>query len=141
MKRILFSIIIILSSAWQLKAQEDHLRIIARQYADSVVLRWAPLNPVEWAQMNRFGYRLERFEFNENTTKNSKPKQLGPDSIRPYSLDKWKAAFPANHPWAPIAVQALFGKQFNTTMAGASSNIAQSQVAMLRYSFSLLMAD
>ena len=141
MKRILISLILLVFVTVQLQAQSEHLRIIARQYADSVVLRWAPLNAVEWAQMNRYGYRLERFEFNENTTKNSKPKQLGPDSIRPYSLDKWKAAFPANHPWAPIAVQALYGKQFNTTMAGASSIKAQSQEAMLRYSFSLLMAD
>ena len=141
MKRILIFVLLLVAATSQLCAQSEHLRIIARQHADSVVLRWAPLNAAEWAQMNRYGYRLERFEFNENTTKNSKPKQLGPDSIRPYSLDKWKATFPANHPWAPVALQALYGKQFNTSMAGASSIKEQAQEAMLRYSFSLLMAD
>jgi fibronectin type 3 domain-containing protein len=141
MKRIAICLLIMISSALQMHAQGEHMRIIARQYADSVVLRWAPLNSVEWAQMNRYGYRLERIDFNENTTKNVKPKQLGPDSIRPYSLEKWKATFPDDHPWAPVAVQALFGKQFNTTMEGASSIKAQSQEALLRYSFALLMAD
>jgi len=141
MNRIIFSLLALIAFASNAQSQNERIRLIARQYADSVVLRWAPLNAVEWAQMNRYGYKLERFEINDNSTKNIKPKQLGPDSIRPYSLDKWKASFPANHPWAPAAVQALYGKQFNTSMEGASSIKAQSQEAMLRYSFALLMAD
>jgi hypothetical protein len=141
MNRIIFSLLALIAFASNAQSQNERIRLIARQYADSVVLRWAPLNAVEWAQMNRYGYKLERFEINDNSTKNIKPKQLGPDSIRPYSLDKWKAYFPANHPWAPVAVQALYGKQFNTSMEGASSIKAQSQEAMLRYSFALLMAD
>jgi hypothetical protein len=143
MNRYITIVLLLFACLKQTHAQEDRIRLIARQYADSVVLRWAPLNAAEWAQMNRYGYRLERFDIMESSGKNIQPKQLGPDTIRPYSMEKWKASFPKEHPYAPVAVQALYGKQFNASPTGSevAAIKAQSQEIMLRYSFSLLMAD
>lgn len=127
-----------------INAQDDeHFTILAKHYKDSIVVRWAPLNAAEWAQMNRYGYRLERFEIDENTKGNVTPKRLSPDTLRPYSIEKWKASFSKDHPYAPVAVQALYGKQFSTNSfnSDVASIKAQSQEIMLRYSFSLLMAD
>ncbi len=141
MKRIL--LILLAFSGSILNAQDDRITILAKHYKDSVVIRWAPLNAAEWAQMNEYGYRLERFDIDENTKKNAQPKRLSPDTLRPYSLEKWKASFAKDHPYAPVAVQALYGKQFNTNSfsSDVASIKAQSQEIMLRYSFSLLMAD
>jgi hypothetical protein len=140
--KILFVIFFGLFLAHSAFSQDEKIKMKARHYKDSVVLRWAPLNPLEWAQMNRYGYRIERYEINETTKGKINPKKLGPDTLKPLSLETWKSTFPIDHPYAPIAVQALYGKNFEVSSSSEVDQLkAKSQEALLRHSFALLMAD
>jgi len=149
MRNILIPIALLLLS-FSLKAQTDSSKItqtgigiICRNQADSVVLRWGPTNHVRWSRLNRYGYKLERFVLEKESKGKTKPERLGPDTLRPWPLDEWKQRFPANHPYAPVVVQALYGKTFSTTQfqSDVGSIRDKSQEGELRYSFALLMAD
>jgi hypothetical protein len=72
--KILFVIFFGLFLVHSAFSQDEKIKMKARHYKDSVVLRWAPLNPLEWAQMNRYGYRIERYEINETTKGKINPK-------------------------------------------------------------------
>ncbi|MFM7814389.1 MAG: hypothetical protein ACKO66_07720 [Flavobacteriales bacterium] len=143
MTRLSILLCMLIFSAVQSWGQDERIRLIGRQYQDSVVLRWAPLNAAEWQQHNRYGYRLERFVIDENTRTKVVPQQVGADSIRPLPLEKWKSTFPKEHLYAPVAVQALYGQQFSSGVknSGMSDIRSKAQEDMMRYSFSLLMAD
>lgn len=149
MRNILILIALLLVG-YTLKGQTDNSKttksgigIICRNQADSVVLRWGPTNHVRWSRLNRYGYKLERFVLEKESKGKTKPERLGPDTLRPWPLDEWKQRFPANHPYAPVVVQALYGKTFSTTQfqSDVGSIRDKSQEGELRYSFALLMAD
>lgn len=149
MRNILIPIALLLLG-FTLKAQTDSskitqtgISIICRNQADSVVLRWGPSNHVRWSRLNRYGYKLERFVLEKESKGKIKPEKLGPDTLRPWSLDEWKSRFPKEHPYAPVVVQALYGKTFTTSQfqSDVASIRAKSQEGELRHSFALLMAD
>jgi uncharacterized protein len=125
------------------RTTESRLGMIAKNSADSVVLRWAPTDHLRWSRINRFGYKLERFVLDKDLKAKAKPEQLSPDTLRPWTIEKWKSSFPADHPYAPVAVQAVYGKTFSTSQfeSDVASIKAKSQESELRFSFALLMAD
>lgn len=124
---------------------QDLIQVAARVTEDSVVLRWAPDNFIRWRELNRTGYAVYRSEVNEKTD-NSPGIRLKPDTIRPWALERWKSSFPANHAYAPIAVQALFGNEFGINSAsGSSANLGDmyglSNEQEMRWAFALFTAD
>src|SRR5687767_10889321 len=64
--------------------------LLARNYGDSVVLRWAPREPVYWRAANRSGYVIRRY-----LVEGKKPsgKQTGmiltPQPIKPWTPETW----------------------------------------------------
>ena len=136
----LLLLLLLLTSA-QLGAQSLH--VIARNNADSVVLRWAPVAPTTWQRYNSYGYRVERMTIDANTSAKTPSERIGPDTIRPWPLERFIATFPKDHPYAGPVVQLLYGE---TSVPNASvQNMASVQDASteltMRYSFTLLMAD
>ena len=125
------------------KPTENHLKLICRNTNDSVILRWAPNNHIQWSRLNRYGYKVERFVIDLNSKSKPKAEILNSDSLKPWPINKWKSSFPLEHPYAPAAVQALYGKSFQAGQL--QSNVTQirnqSQEAELRYSMAILMAD
>ena len=124
--------------------QDSHIRFLAKHCKDSVILRWAPSNSENWEEVLKYGFRLERLELGEQDVPiKAKPMQLGPDSIRPMSLENWAKAFPPGHPYAWDAAQAFYGKQFNVKrdVNEASNGSVQNDDNAIRFSRASLLAD
>jgi len=124
---------------------QEHLRVrmLARSYADSIVVRWAPMNPTAWLLGNDSGYRLVRIDYTDKqhpvqTTLTTVP-------LRPLSLEQMMATIGANNRYAAVAAQALYGKDFQMTKdapTGFARKINQGHEALnFRYTFTLEAAD
>lgn len=128
-----------------ISAQKDDglLRIIAFNSADSVILRWAPVKHLQWSRLNRYGYRLERFVLDKDSKPRKKGDQIGPDTIKPWTIEKWKQGFKPDHLYAPVALQAVHGKTFAASDFKSESAMirAKSQEGEMRFAFSLFSAD
>ena len=132
--------------AFGIEAQIDstiRLQAIARNMKDSVIIRWAPSGHIQWSRLNRYGYKVDRMVIKKDQKGRSAVEVLTKDTLRPWKLEEWKQRFPADHPFAPIAAQALYGKTFSPTQfqSDVASIKAKSQESELRHGFALLMAD
>jgi len=127
----------------EIKDSIKNIAAIANIKSDEVIIRWAPPDHIAWQFGNKSGYKVLRFRVNYAGEKPIETKQIGNDTIKPLSLEQWKAKFPENDKYAPIAAQALYGKKFQIGETGFDpSNIKTlSQEQELRYSFALLVAD
>jgi fibronectin type 3 domain-containing protein len=118
-----------------------NLRLTARVYTDSVVLRWAPDAPGAWITANEYGYVLERTIVPDSG--NFDPaayRQLNDTLIKPWPLDDWAkiAGEKADNPVASVAAQALYGESFS----GSGTNFVEAADEFAnRWSFSILAAD
>ncbi len=89
---------------------EHNLQIIARNYGDSVVLRWAPAKSTLWYFANKSGYRLIRYEVVNKKIITSTVKELTANPIKPWTLDEWKRKAGRNDSLAAASAQLLYGK-------------------------------
>lgn len=145
MKKLRFILFIGCLVSNPLNAQDEtgQLRMLARNTSDSVVLRWAPTKHLNWLRLNRYGYRLERIILDQDTKPKQQGEQLGPDTLRPWPVEEWKARLPENNRFAPVALQAVHGKTFTASNFKSESAMirAKSQEGEMRFAFSLLAAD
>ncbi|MCF6352182.1 MAG: hypothetical protein L3J06_04135 [Cyclobacteriaceae bacterium] len=118
--------------------------VLAQSYQDSVVLRWAPNNPVVWSHGNSVGYIVERIRVRINqkldTISGKTPTVL--TTLKPWPLDDWEAIATSNR-LAAIAAQSLYGDSFVVSdQQGTTSSIKnQLDEQQNRFSFSLMCAD
>jgi hypothetical protein len=115
----LFLFLLLLTSL-QLGAQSFH--VIARNHADSVVLRWAPVAPATWQRYNTFGYRVERLTIDVNTNSRT-PSERGSARIRS-AHGPWSGSLPPfhqEHPYAGPVVQLLYGEHLGTRMRASTT--------------------
>lgn len=116
------------------------IKVIARAYDDSVVLRWAPQAAWAWSKLNNVGYRIERIDL----TVRDQPKTvvLTTVALKPYSLDKFKTVFGKDDNYAAIAAQCLYGRNFNNNIRQANGGIQdRAAVSDARFSYLLMAAD
>ena len=140
MARLTTLLLLALFTSLGLDAQT--FQVIAKNYADSVVLRWAPTSAAAWQQYNKYGYRVERTTIDRNTKPSSRPLRVGPDTLRPWPLERFQN-FPEDHPYAGPAAQLLYGEptvKNAKTQEPTSAQDAATELTM-RYSFTMLMAD
>ena len=127
----------------QIKDSSKSIFAIAEVKNNEVVIRWAPINYSAWEAGNKSGYKIIRSRVDYTGIKPVETKQVSADTIKPFTLKKWKSNFPKNHKYAPIAAQALYGKKFQ--LNEGDFNIAKvraaTQESELRYSFAILVAD
>ena len=129
------------------------IRLLARSFGDSVVLRWAPTTPGAWRLANRYGYQVWRQELQGDTTVSDTAQLVGaavlltPQPLRPWSLAEWKRRFAADshRATAAVAAQVLYGKQWGLSprnLQGWLTPLRQAAVALQnRYGFALFVAD
>jgi hypothetical protein len=119
-----------------------HIRVLAKTYADSIVIRWAPMDAVAWLMGNDSGYRIARIDYSDQahpvtTVLSAK--------LRPLTLEQMMATIGPNDKYAGVAAQALYGKDFQMTKEapyGFAKKIKQAHDALnFRYSFTLEAAD
>src|SRR5580698_1416866 len=119
------------------------VRVVAKSYADSVVVRWAPMNAVAWLLGNDSGYRLARIDYSDKQHPVTTVLTAAP--LRPLTLEQMMAKIGPNNKYAAIAAQALYGKDFQMTKdapIGFAKKVKQAHDAMnFRYSFTLEAAD
>ncbi|GAB3940936.1 hypothetical protein GCM10028805_03520 [Spirosoma harenae] len=85
------------------------LAMKARNYGDSIVLRWNVNKGAYWLLANERGYILERITFMPNG-KIPLRKRLSVAPIKPWSLDSMKKRLPRDDRYVAIAAQILHGK-------------------------------
>jgi hypothetical protein len=119
-----------------------HMRVLAKSYADSIVVRWAPMDAVAWLMGNDSGYRVERIDY---TDREHPVTTVLCQRLRPLPLEQMKAAIGPNDKYAAIAAQALYGKDFQMTKdapVGFAKKVRQAHDALnFRYSYTLQAAD
>lgn len=116
------------------------IKVIAKAYGDSVVLRWAPTRPWAWNKLNYIGYTIERIDVTEKD--NARKELLTAVPLKPFSLEKFKASFKPENNNAAIAAQCLYGKNFETNLRKGQSAIEdRASVSDARYSYTLMVSD
>ena len=119
---------------------QSGIKVIAKAYGDSIVLRWAPTRPWAWNKLNYLGYKIERIDLNEKD--NAKKELLTRAPLKPYSLEKFKTVFKSDNNNAAIAAQCLYGKNFETNLRKGQAAIAdKASVSDARYAYTLMVAD
>jgi len=117
------------------------IKVFAKAYGDSIVVRWAPDDKWAWTSLNYTGYFVERIDVTDSIfTK----QLLTQQPLKPMTLEEMKAAFAGTtNKFAAIAAQCLYGKNFalNTRQAGAGGIKDKSDVWNSRYAFALEAAD
>lgn len=116
-----------------------NVRLIARSYGDSVVLRWGTTGHTSWKIAGNAGYIIERYEYGSQgkITKTV----LTPMPLKPLTVDEWKARYRPEDTLAGAAVQALYGKAIPTSEDpfGSIYEIYLQQRSM--HGIALLLAD
>lgn len=116
------------------------IRVIAKAYGDSIVLRWAPLRPWAWNKLNKLGYKIERIDVSEKD--NPRREWLTTVPLKPYTLEKFKTSFSSSNSKAAIAAQCLYGTNFETNLRpGVAAIEDKAAVSDARYSYALMVAD
>jgi uncharacterized protein len=120
-----------------------HVRVLARAYEDSIVIRWAPTDAVAWTIGRDSGYRITRIDYTDNQHPVST--MLTTTPLHPLSHDQMMATLDRNNKYAAIAAQALYGNDFQMTKdapVGFARKVKQGHDALnFRYSFALQAAD
>ena len=130
---------------------ERSLHMVGKYYGDSVVLRWAPSDPLLWRAYNDAGYVIERMEITPKMTTKPVRENLNATPIKPWTLAEWKARARHTDTTAAVAATLLYGKsniptfkpdkrgKQNEVDLGAAFNQKYDQEN--RFSMAMLIAD
>jgi len=105
MRNLILICFLLLGIAQHTDGQTIHA--IARNHADSVVIRWAPVDAIAWERYARYGYRVERLAITNTTVRRASFTRVGPERILPLTLEELAARFPANHSGAAALAQLM----------------------------------
>lgn len=119
--------------------RHPNLRLLARSYGDSVVLRWGALDHITWKVAGRAGYIVERFAIQR--TEKAQWVRLTPKPLVPLSVEEWKARYTASDTLIGAAVQAWHGKAIATSTDPFGSVYETYLQQKNLYGFALLLAD
>src|SRR5688500_17229707 len=118
--------------------QEHAIKVISRASADSIVLRWAPLTPLAWQQLNKYGNRIERYTIvrDSSIVETKALKAIGPQPVKPQAQASWERSMD-NNDFVAIAAQAIFGESFEVTKNTSSlvDIVNQSRELESRFSY------
>jgi uncharacterized protein len=125
------------------------IKLIARAYADSVSLRWAPTNTLLWKTGNENGYILKRYTILRKGKVLEVPEEvtLTPKPLKPLPLKDWEEIVKVQERYGSIAAQALYGKSFEVSAPTQKSGSPVTEIyhksleLESRESFALFCAD
>ncbi|HLI93173.1 MAG TPA: hypothetical protein VKU83_06175, partial [Puia sp.] len=148
MKKLLIILIILMAVGAKGQGKKPtgprhlHVRMLAKSYSDSIVVRWAPMDAVAWSMGNDSGYRVTRIDYSDRQHPVTRVLSA---RLRPLTLEQMMVALRRDDQYAAIAAQALYGKDFQMTREapyGFAKRIKQAHDALnFRYSFALQAAD
>jgi uncharacterized protein len=118
--------------------------IIAKAYGDSIVLRWAPGDPVTWSRNNAAGWRLTRID----VSLPGHPVRTDLGLIQPMPEQQLLAGLDTTAEktkYLTIAWKMLYGRQYSTIRSTPKSFVqevkGQHGAFVLRYSLAMMAAD
>ena len=121
--------------------------VAARNYGDSIVVRWAPGNAVLWMHSNNKGYLFKRIVFIDND-QNKKTQIIAKDSftVKVWSEKEWGEHFKqTNDTNLAVAAEFLYGhvnsKSMKSTKEGFGNIYDQYLEQQNKYGFALLLSD
>lgn len=128
----------------ELSNSTQQMHIIAKNYGDSIVLRWAPGNASSWVLANKKGYILQRSEYRRDS--NGKFTQIGMRHINipVWSLNQWQEYFErADDSLALIAAELLYGSKQHFNLDSLSLDVIMKKYNEQKnnYLIALLIAD
>jgi len=143
-------IVILMSCHLSLTAQDDvdlkhEMRLLARPFPDSIVLRWAPTSYQLWLNGNQYGYHITRTMLIKDG-KNTKGKtiRLTRKPLKPIPLAEWETLVDRDD-YAGVAAQAIYGDGFEVEASEGETSmmdiINKSTEQENRYGFALFAAD
>ncbi|MBU3699938.1 MAG: hypothetical protein FGM33_08010, partial [Candidatus Kapabacteria bacterium] len=96
------------------QALQHRVAGIAKRYADSVVLRWAPSTSALWTKAKMSGYRIERAEL--KGTQAGSFSALSDAPVKPWTTAQWEEYANANpstdmDAMGPVAVAAMLSEE------------------------------
>ncbi len=160
MKKLTFLILILfvsISLVAQRKKKEDkpkspaeqdtykvNLKLTARCYGDSIVLRWGYKDNYAWRELNKSGFVIERLSLDaDNNVIDDSFKKLTAQPIVPWTMQEFEQKADRNDDYVMLAAQTLYGKSFDVT--DPQNEVAyiqnKSEEARNRFSFALFVAD
>lgn len=126
----------------------DPIQVIARPSADSIVLRWAPVETRYWLATNKQGYVIERYTLVRDGKSLPEPEKkiITTIPLKPYTEAQWERIVNNsnnNNKYAAIAAQALLGETFQLDMQQGSAATIVNKVSEneQRFSIALYCAD
>ncbi|NIG56417.1 fibronectin type III domain-containing protein [Chitinophaga sp. Cy-1792] len=116
------------------------VRVVAKPYGDSVVLRWAPTTGLAWEALNHSGYLIERLELHPGA--DPLKQLLTSVPLKPKTLEQFKQLFAPGNLYAATAAQCLYGKNAAGHIRPGVPGVAdQADVLTSRYAFTLQVCD
>jgi fibronectin type 3 domain-containing protein len=126
--------------------KKPSVAVIARSKGDSVMIRWAPDDPLLWKAANKYGYRVVRIKVAENDKLlfgANRTIVVIADSIRPYPIAKIEPLIETDK-YAAIVGQAIYGEDFEVSASfdkNPSAVFNKARELEDRFSFALFAAD
>jgi uncharacterized protein len=120
---------------------EGNIQVIARNYGDSVVLRWAIDQPGLWFENNPYGVGIKRIAFSEDLAYDPENAiNLNEEPIKPWPEELWKNYFEqgGDSDLMAVAAQMILGDysaESRATLMGLSEEMIN------RHGFAMLAAD
>ncbi|MBC7919964.1 MAG: hypothetical protein H7Z75_02645 [Ferruginibacter sp.] len=127
-------------------AKPRALYLIGQSYGDSVVLRWAPREPIFWKAANQGGYLIRRYVVEgKQPPKNPVGTTLTKSPVKPWPLEEWKTRAQREDTLAAAAAQVLHGKSVTLPDPTKGATIGEAMNAKTdldnRHAFALFLAD
>ncbi|HEY8402289.1 MAG TPA: hypothetical protein VIK89_13565 [Cytophagaceae bacterium] len=122
------------------------IKVIARAYNDSIILRWAANSPVAWKNCNQYGVKVERYTMYRDGKAlpiGQRDKVVLAENVKPLPEAQWKPLADKSD-IALVAAQAIYGSSFEVSTNGKSDMMTlvnKAQELENRYGFALLAAD
>ncbi len=117
------------------------LVLLARNYGDSVVLRWSPNRAGHFLAGSQTGYWVERIELSPRFP-DGKVTLLSTSPVRPWALDEARQRIKPGDRFPAMGLQMLYGKGYTKTFSpDAASIINLSEEQNNRFAVALMAAD
>jgi uncharacterized protein len=124
---------------------EVRVWVMARTYGDSIVLRWAPDDPVAWSVTNRFGYIITKRYV--DAAGEYIAEVLTPEPLMPWPIERMMAYFSPGDTIAAIAAELIHGEglapaDINYEETGFVESLTRERdMQQTRFAFALQAAD
>jgi uncharacterized protein len=122
---------------------KPNLVLITRNYGDSVVLRWAPTDPIFWKIANQVGYTVKKFTMVKQVPKKWEILNRG-KPIKPDSLEQWQVRYGTDNKFAAMAAELLWGQasvKIDPKVFDLSKAMERSYELENKLGFALFLAD